>query len=126
MAKAKPFNTVRQIYEENPPIPPKKVPEKPAPKEGEEEEAPLHDKAFKPSNPTKRGALKGTISRFPEYLPNPPRELKRVKEPEGEEAEAPMHEKGFKMTYKGLTRPTPSIATNTRNLKSQFPSAFAR
>ena len=124
MAKQKPFNSLRAIYEENPIIPARKVAEKPVKAEGEEEEPPLHDKAFKPSNPSKRGALKGTISRFPEYLPNPPKELKRVKI--DEDAEKPLHEKGFKMTYKGLTRPQPSIATNTRNLKAQFPSAFAR
>ena len=124
MAKQKPFNSLRMIYEENPIIPAKKEPEKKVKAEGEEEEAPLHEKAFKPSNPTKRGALKGTISRFPEYLPNPPTALKRVKA--SEDDPAPLHEKGFKMTYKGLTRPTPSIATNSRNLKSQFPSAFAR
>ena len=109
-------------------MPPKKEaePKKKKPAEGEEEEAQLHDKPFKPSNPAKRGAIKGTISRFPEYLPNPPTEIKRKKAPEGEEEVPPMHEKGFKMTYKGLTRPTPSIATNSRNLKAQFPSAFAR
>lgn len=109
-------------------MPPKKVTEKKKPPaEGEEGyEPPLHDKAFKPSNPTKKGAINGTISKFPDYLPNPPVELKRKAVVEGEDAPAPLHEKGFKATYRGLTRPQPSIATNSRNLKSQFPSAFAR
>ena len=46
MAKQKPFNSLRAIYEENPIIPAKKVPEKPVKAEGEEEEPPLHDKAY--------------------------------------------------------------------------------
>ena len=125
MAKAKPFNSLRQIYEENPQMPPKKVKKVEKILDENGEEVRLHDKEFKPSNPNKKGILKGTIGGFPEYLPNPPTEIKRKKVVEGEEEEK-LHDKGFKMTYRGLTRPTPSIATNTRNLKAQFPSAFAR
>ena len=53
------FNTNRKILEENPPIPHRA----PKPKT-----APLieHDKAFKPSNPAKRGHNK-TIAPFPYY-----------------------------------------------------------
>jgi len=99
-------------------MPPKKVVEKKPVLNADGEEEKLHDKPFKPSNPNKKGVIKGTISKFPEYLPNPPKELKRVREPEGDDKPEPMHERGFKMTYRGLSRPTPSIATNTRNLKS--------
>ena len=83
----------------------------------------MHDKPFKPSHPSKKGNIKGTLDKFPEYLPNPPKEVKRKVVAEGEEEEAPP---GFKVTYRYKSRPTPSVATNIRNLKSSYPTAFAR
>jgi hypothetical protein len=50
-------------------------------------------------------------------LPNPPREIKRKIPVEGEE-----ERRGFRATTKVLTRPTPSIAVNYRNLKASYPS----
>ena len=83
---------------------------------------PMHDKAFRPSGPKK--GVHPTIGAHPAYLPNPPRELKRkvIIEGEGAEDERP----AFKLTYNLRSRPCPSVATNYRNLKSSFPSAFAR
>lgn len=81
---------------------------------------PLHDKAFKPSGPKK--GVHSTIGNYPQYLPNPPKELKRKIVVEGEEDERPR----FKLTYNLRSRPCPSVATNTRNLKASFPSAFVR
>lgn len=108
------FNKPKEVYAEDPPIPPKKVKQpEPLPE--------LHDKPFKPANPSKKG-YKATLNKFPEYVPNPPAEKKRVKKVDGEEEERP----GFKATYKGLTRPTPSVALNIRNLKSSYPAAFRR
>ena len=97
-------------------MPPKKAvePKTKKPVEGEEQEAPLHDKAFRPSNPAKRGAMKGTISKFPEYLPNPPTELKRKIVSEDDPEPAP----GWKTTKRGVARPTPTVACNVRNLKA--------
>jgi hypothetical protein len=60
-----------------------------------------------------------TIVKFPPYLPNPPKELKRKIKVEGEE-EKP----SFKLTYNFKSRPTPSVAVNFRNLKASFPSSF--
>ena len=82
----------------------------------------IHEgKPFFPGNPGKRGQL-GTIKKFPEHIPDPPKIKKYVKPPE----DAPEPPPGFKATYKYMTRPSPSIATNYRNLKSSFPSAFSR
>ena len=53
-------------------------------------------------------------------MPNPPKELKRVKKEEGEEEDRPR----FKLTYNLRSRPCPSVATNFRNLKSAYPAAF--
>ena len=81
---------------------------------------PLHDAAFKPANPAKKGNH-CTIDRFPGWKGDPPKQIKRViKDPEAEVI--PL----FKHTTKEFTRPTPSVATNYRNLKSQFPSAFRK
>lgn len=118
------FNNHRQVYEENPRVPEKKKVEKAVIPEGEEGYIPpLHDKPFKPSHPTKRGKIKGTLEKFPQYLPNPPTELKRKVLTEEEEAAVVP---GFKATYRNKSRPTPSVATNYRNLKASYPSAFAR
>lgn len=118
------FNSFRQVYEENPKIPARKMPEPVVElnKDGEPKE-PLHDKPFKPSQPSKKGIIKGTLERFPAYLPNPPVELKRKVLAEGEEEDSAP---GFKVTYRFKSRPTPSVATNYRNLKASYPSAFAR
>ena len=118
------FNGHRQVYEENPRVPARKVEANAVIPEGEEGYiAPLHDKPFKPSNPSRKGKIKGTLEKFPQYLPNPPVELKRKVLAEGEEEESIP---GFKATHKYKSRPTPSVATNYRNLKASYPSAFAR
>ena len=80
---------------------------------------PLHDKAFRPSGPKK--GVHPTIGGHPAYLPNPPQQLKRKVLVEGED-EKP----SFKLSYNLRSRPCPSVATNYRNLKASFPSAFLR
>ena len=98
---------------ENPPIPHRA----PKPKT-----APLieHDKAFKPSNPAKRGHNK-TIAPFPYYKEDPKKPLTRKMPVEGEE-EPPK----FKPTHNTKSRPTPSVATNIKNMKAAFPTVFRR
>jgi hypothetical protein len=104
---------------ENPMIPARKPVEKP--KKGVDRNGdPIHDKAFKPANPAKIGNH-CTIEKFPLYKEDPPKEVKRIKYADGQEPEVPP---GFKMTYNRKGSPTPSIATNIRNLKSSFPSHF--
>jgi hypothetical protein len=109
------FNTHKQILMEDPAIPER-------PKKEEPERPDIHDgKAFKPANPSKKGNH-STFQKFPEHKPDPPKDKKYVKPPE----DAPESPPGFKATYKFQSRPTPSIATNYRNLKSSYPSAFSR
>jgi len=81
--------------------------------------APTHDRSFRPGGPKK--SLFPTIERFPDYLPNPPKEIKRKIPVEGEE-EKP----NFKMTHNAKTIPSTSVATNFRNLKSSYPNSFKR
>lgn len=116
------FNNPKDVYGEDRPMPPKreKVSQSAAALPDVEPVEPLHDKAFKPSGPKK--SIHPTIGGFPPYQPNPPRELKRKIIVEGEEEERPR----FKMTYNQKSLPCKSVATNYRNLKSAFPSAFAR
>ena len=78
-----------------------------------------HDRPFFPPNPSKRGYNK-TISRFPEYKPDPLPEVKRGEKKDGDD------EKKWKTSYKKKSVPTPSVTTNYRNLKSEFPSVFRR
>ena len=54
-------------------------------------------------------------------MENPPTEKTRKRKDEDEE-EKPR----WKMTTNIWTSPTPSIAKNTRNMKTTFPSVFAR
>uniref|UniRef100_A0A7S3FT23 Cilia-and flagella-associated protein 96 n=1 Tax=Strombidium rassoulzadegani TaxID=1082188 RepID=A0A7S3FT23_9SPIT len=110
------FNKPQAVYMEDPPIPPR------APKPKVVAPNIHDDKPFKPSHPPKRG-INATIEKFPEYIPNPPKEKKRVKLEDGQEED---DRKGFKVTYKGLSRPQPSVATNIRNLKASYPMAFRK
>jgi ribosomal protein L14E/L6E/L27E len=66
------FNTFRQVYEENPMIPARKAPVEPELPEGAEKPEELHNKPFRPSHPSKKGAIKGALEKFPAYLPDPP------------------------------------------------------
>jgi len=107
------FNPDKAVYGEDIPIPHRK----PAPKR----QPPIvHEVPFKPSNPPRKGYNK-CLDKFPEYKPNPTNPVKRKMPVEGQE-EPPK----FKMTHNVKTRPTPSIATNMRNLKASFPSVFRR
>lgn len=106
------FNSHKKVLEEDVPIPPKKEKAKPT---VEDDRPP-----FKPSHPPKTGYNK-SIAKFPQYLPDPPKQLKRKMPVEGVE-EPPK----FKMTHNAKSRPTPSVATNLRNLKSSFPSVFRK
>ena len=107
------FNTHKQILEENPPIPHRAPKPKTAP-------AIEHDKPFKPSNPPKKGYNK-TLAKFPVYQEDPKKPVTRKVPIEGED-EKPK----FKPTHNSKSRPTPSVATNLRNMKTAFPSVFRR
>ena len=80
-----------------------------------------HERAFRPAKPARTG-YDCTISKFPQYLPNPAKPITRKQPVEGE-PEAPP---AFKMTHRYKSRPSASVATNIRNLKASFPSAFRR
>ena len=79
-----------------------------------------HERAFRPANPAKKGYNK-SIGRFPSYIENPPKEITRVRPVEGDDPPP-----RFKMTTNSYSRPTPSIATNMRNMKATFPSVFKK
>jgi hypothetical protein len=77
-----------------------------------------HDAPFKPSHPAKRGYNK-TLDKFPEYKEDPMKEVKRKKEEAEERAR-------WRSTHKYKSKPTPSVVTSFRNLKSEFPSIYRR
>lgn len=81
------------------------------------------DRAWRAGQPIRSGQSKMSISPFPNYMENPPKELKRKMPVEGE-PEAPP---GFRLTHRQtITRPTPSVVCNMRNMKASFPSVFHR
>ena len=73
-----------------------------------------HDIPFKPSNPPKRGYNK-TLDKFPEYKEDPLRVVTRRKESVDD------NKARWKPTHNQKTVPTPSVATQYKNLKSEFP-----
>lgn len=81
-----------------------------------------HERAFRPSMPIRTGQVNCSLQPYPLYKENPPKQLKKKPTVEGEIEPPP----GFKMTHRRKSRPTPSVATNFRNLKASFPSAFRR
>ena len=81
-----------------------------------------HDAPFYPSHPPKRGYNK-TIAEFPRYKEDPPIQVKRKKSAEAEKTE---EKPNFKPTHRKKTIPTPSVTTNFRNLKTEFPSVFRK
>lgn len=80
-----------------------------------------HERAFRPSNPGKKG-VNGTLTKFPDHKASPCKDKKYIKPEEDAEQGPP----GFKATYKYRSRPTPSVATNFRNLKASYPMAFKK
>lgn len=75
---------------------------------------------WKPGGPCRTGAL-CTLSKFPEFIPDPVKSIERRRPVEGEE-----NPPSFKSTKRINSRPTPSVVTNLKNLKSSFPSVFMR
>lgn len=105
------FNSHRKLLEEDVPLPPKEAKKE---KYVDPDERP----PFKPSHPPKVGYNK-SIGTFPEYKEDPPKQLKRRMPVDDEQPK-------FKMTHNHKSRPTPSVATNLRNLKASFPSVFRK
>lgn len=75
--------------------------------------------AFKPAKPPRTG-YSCTFEKFPQYMENPLKFLTRKQPVEGEEDAKP----SFKSATRFKSRPSPSIVTNMRNMKSSFPSIF--
>lgn len=78
-----------------------------------------HDFPFKPSNPPKKGYNK-TINKFPDYKEDPMKAVQRKHKQEGED------DRIWRPNYYKKTVPTPSITTNYKNLKTEFPTIFRR
>ncbi len=107
------FGTVKEVFGEDRVYPQKKPAEK-------REPLMTHEQPFKPSNPPKKGYNK-TIEKFPPYKEDPLKSVVRKKTPEGAEERAK-----WKPTHIKKTVPTPSVTTNYKNLKAEFPSIFRR
>ena len=80
----------------------------------------MQEFAFKPAKPARSG-VSCTFENFPKYMENPVTQTTRKRVVEGEESP-----KAFRSPTHFRSRPTPSVATNLRNLKSSFPSIFRK
>eukprot|EP00747_Dinoflagellata_sp_TGD_P165903 gnl/TRDRNA2_/TRDRNA2_187897_c0_seq1.p1 gnl/TRDRNA2_/TRDRNA2_187897_c0~~gnl/TRDRNA2_/TRDRNA2_187897_c0_seq1.p1 ORF type:complete len:337 (-),score=57.86 gnl/TRDRNA2_/TRDRNA2_187897_c0_seq1:75-1085(-) len=81
-----------------------------------------HEQKFKPSNPSKRGALYGCMNPFPEHIPDPIHQAVRRKPADGEEEKQSMR---IGAPNKPCN-PMPSITTMPRNMRAERPSSFMR
>lgn len=80
-----------------------------------------HEAPFKPSHPTKKGVVHGTIGGVPEYYDDPV-PGSAVRKPAVEDAPPP-----YKLgNPRQVTNPMPSVVTNMRNMRNERPASFAR
>ena len=106
------FATIKDAYGEDRVYPAKKPAEKRKP-------LMLHDAPFKPSHPPRKGYNK-TIDKFPPYKEDPLKFAVRNKSAEADEKAK------WKPTHNNKNVPTPSVTTNYKNLKTEFPSVFRK
>lgn len=69
----------------------------------------MHDKPFVPSNPAKKGVTDKTLAPFPDYMSRQTVDKKKV---------VSRNEHSWKHTYNERTKPSPSVTTLPRNLRS--------
>lgn len=86
-----------------------------------------HSGPFRPSNPPKKGIVDKTLQKFPDYLDDKkaledPNYGKPKKKKEKAEDERP----AWKPNTYVKSRPTPSVATNLRNIRSSLPTMMRR
>lgn len=109
------FATIKEAYgEEGLTFKPKKPPAKPKPQV-------THDQPFKPSNPPKKGAVDKSLGKFPEYIDDKEsgkRKPRKVKKDDERPA--------WKPNYSKRTVPSPSVATNMKNIRSALPTMMRR
>lgn len=81
-----------------------------------------HEQAWKPSDPLKKGIIKGTIGGVPEYVEDP--------YPSGAAVRKKAEVEGPPAFKNGLPNkvcnPMPSVVTNLRNMRNERPLSFAR
>lgn len=78
-----------------------------------------HESSFKPSNPTRKGVLHGTIGGIPEYIEDPV--------PGGAVRKPAQESIPYKLGCpRKATNPMPSVVTNMRNMRNERPSSFRR
>jgi len=107
------FNNIESVYgEEGLTFKPKKPPAKPKPQVE-------HDKPFKPSNPPKKGIHDKTLAKFPEHIEEKPEPKKR--KPKKDDERPAWKPNTFKSTA-----PSPSVATNLKNIRSSLPTMMRR
>lgn len=107
------FNNIESVYgEEGLTFKPKKPPAKPKPQVE-------HPGPFKPSNPAKKSVIDKTLARFPEHQGE--KEEKKTRKEKVEDERPAWKPNTFKRTI-----PSPSVATNFKNIRSSLPAIMRR
>merc|ERR1712046_271542 len=79
-----------------------------------------HENPFRPANPSKKGVPQSLMGGIYEYIGDP--EVKTQRKPKVDDEKAP-----FKGNVpRSATNPMPSVVLNTRNMRRERPSSFAR
>lgn len=115
------FNNIQDTFGEEGMVFPKKKPQRVAKPQVE------HDKPFKPSNPPKKGVIDKTLAKFPDYLddvkakedPNFGKPKQKIVKKDDERA-------AWKPNTFKKTVPSPSVATNLKNIRSSLPAMMRR
>lgn len=81
-----------------------------------------HEAPFRPSHPSKKGMLKGLMGEYPEWKPDPDAAGFLMKKQPVEDAPPAFRIGAPNQNFK----PTPSVTTMVRNMRSERPSSFAR
>lgn len=115
------FANIQEAYgEEGLVFPKKKPPQKIKPQVE-------HDKPFKPSNPPKKGVYDKTLGKFPDYLDD----IKAKEDPNfGKPVQKKVKKDDERAAWKPntfkRTVPSPSVATNFKNIRSSLPAIMRR
>lgn len=73
-----------------------------------------HERPFFPSSPVKSSMLEATFEKYPEHMPEPQTFPSR---------KAPSAQVPWRPTVNYITKPSPSVVSNTTNIRSEFPQA---
>mmetsp|Transcript_656 Transcript_656/g.761 ORF Transcript_656/g.761 Transcript_656/m.761 type:complete len:338 (+) Transcript_656:12-1025(+) len=115
------FNTIEEAYGEEGLKFPKKKPGRVAKAQVE------HTGPFKPSNPGKKSVIDKTLAKFPDYLDDAKaKEDPNFGKPRRKKTKKDDEKPAWRPNTFEKSKPSPSVATNLRNIRSSLPTMMRR